>query len=190
MSFDSAIFREALLNELRKSAEEGRIYRTSSAWPIGTDAEGRGDPNLISALPFAEALGNTLEVASFVFVLAKVKSIFDNSNSLPANPAEGDTYIALVTANGWIQNYLYRRSGEDWITVPPIEGTLIVWVEDIMTHKYFKVDSWVDFGGGTPTIPNPLYLNNYVRFRAEGRHYYLEIQSEGGQWEEFQHLSF
>lgn len=37
-----------------------------------------------------------------------VISIFDNTAALPASPAIGDRYIALVTANGWTANHIYE----------------------------------------------------------------------------------
>lgn len=44
-------------------------------------------------------------------------STFNNTVALPVSPAVGDTYKALVTANGWTANRYYEWSGAAWIDV-------------------------------------------------------------------------
>lgn len=49
--------RENILDEFRKTADSDRVYPTDDPWPVGVLGN-RGDPNIVLALPLAEALAN------------------------------------------------------------------------------------------------------------------------------------
>ena len=68
---------------------------------------------------------------------------FDPTAALPANPSDGDRYIATATAKGWTDKYIYtwlNGSGE-WSEVIPNEGAAL-WVEDENLTYVFNGTAW------------------------------------------------
>lgn len=93
-------FLESFLDALRETDNSNRKYRTDDAWPIGVEND-RGDPNLISVLPLAEALA-----------IALVKGNLGISPSfrlreIPAEEAEKNT------AELWLEKT--EDGGETWV---------------------------------------------------------------------------
>ena len=54
----------------------------------------------------------------------------------------GDRYIALVTAHGWTENYIYEWNGSSWTETIPNEGD-IVFVTDIDGDLVYTAGEWV-----------------------------------------------
>lgn len=177
------VLREQIIEELRKTAQEGRVYRTTNPWPIGPLGN-RGDPNLIGSLPLAEALANALQVSFNVIFLSSAISIYDNTNGVPSNPTLGDSYIAQETANGWIKDYFYSWNGTIWTEIVPAEGVFIVWLESTSKHIFYRSGEWVNFDGSS-TIQNPLLIGNNSRLKEyivnDKPELWVEMTLDGGQ---------
>ena len=74
---------------------------------------------------------------------ASVKSI---AATPPAEPLEGDRYIAATGATGgWTPDWLYQFDGTDWLPIEPDEG-FAVWVEDEDKNYVYNGSAWVTFG--------------------------------------------
>lgn len=73
---------------------------------------------------------------------------YDPSAGLPALPDQGDRYISLATANGWIIDDIeqYDEDTDTWKNITPIPGA-IVWLE---TPGYFRI--WNTVAWVTPSI--------------------------------------
>jgi hypothetical protein len=79
-----------------------------------------------------------------------VLSRFDNTAALPASPADGARYWALVTANGWTINRIYEwQAGEAaWADVIPTTGTQVYVEADSMLYLW-NGSALVSFAEGT-----------------------------------------
>jgi hypothetical protein len=65
-----------------------------------------------------------------------VLSIFDNNSALPVGPTIGDRYIAKVTANGWVANYVYQWSGSIWVPTVPLDGMACIVRADNIIYDF------------------------------------------------------
>ena len=80
-----------------------------------------------------------------------IKQFWDPTSSLPSNASDKDEYISLVTANGWIKNYIYEYNSStgDWTEIVPTEY-YAVWVEEgnVFNNSQivFNGESWVKLG--------------------------------------------
>ena len=79
--------------------------------------------NRINTLAFHEG------VISFYNVAA--------TGTLPATPAEGDSYIASSFGQGWGRNNIYIYSGNAWVEVVPTDG-MVVFNQQTSRHFIFK----------------------------------------------------
>ena len=86
----------------------------------------------------------------------KVINFFDPTAALPANPTDGDFYISLATANGWVNNYLeyYDSYLATWKNIEPIEGNT-VWVDFLGEYRFWDpvAVAWVSAAAILDTIP-------------------------------------
>lgn len=65
----------------------------------------------------------TLPATSYSWVditSVSTAAVFDNTVATPAAPKTGDTYTALVTANGWTANSTYQWNGTAWVDVSSV----------------------------------------------------------------------
>jgi hypothetical protein len=76
--------------------------------------------------------------------LDPVISIFDNTIALPVAPANGDRYIAQVTANGWTANNIYEWNISNWIATLPLTG-MMVYNNGISAPYLYTGAAWVVF---------------------------------------------
>lgn len=130
-------FREHFLDELRKTADEARVYKTSTPWPIGP-INNRGNPNTISALPLAEALSIALEPV--LYYDDTIKAFF-TPTSMPISPEPFDRFICLSSENGYLADYLYQWNGTAYIESLPDYGR-IYWVEAESAHYFYTGAEW------------------------------------------------
>jgi hypothetical protein len=87
--------------------------------------------------------------------LDPVISIFDNTIALPVAPANGDRYIAQVTANGWTADYIYEWNVSNWVPTPPVTGTMIYNVAMSVPYLYTGA-AWMVFNPMTAHAPTHL----------------------------------
>ena len=71
-----------------------------------------------------------------------VDAIYNNASALPSSPANGDRYIALVTANGWIINNIYESRNGQWIEFLTEQGLTVV-IYSLDTNYIFNGTNWV-----------------------------------------------
>lgn len=99
-----------------------------------------------------------------------VNNFLDPTGGLPMAPDDGDRYISLATANGWLVNYLeiYDAKTDTWNNIAPVSGT-IAWVDGVAAPNLRMWDPtlamWVSIataGGGILAVPST--DNAIVRF--------------------------
>lgn len=82
-------------------------------------------------------------------------SIFDNTAALPVAPSDGDTYIALVTANTWTINriYRFRTANNSWYEIIPQIGHRLLH-KDSNENWIWNGLNWGPRSGVIPTADN------------------------------------
>lgn len=55
----------------------------------------------------------------------------------------GTRYIAKVTANGWIKDYIYEWDGTQWTATPPVEGACVV-IKELFDLYIYLNGEWVE----------------------------------------------
>lgn len=95
-----------------------------------------------------------------------VKSFYNPTVSLPANPQELDRYIASATGAGWTVNNVYTRIGSDWLETTFAPGVMICYIEAEDEWYGAYTDGWKSLASGATTQSNPIYLNDYWRIIA------------------------
>lgn len=76
--------------------------------------------------------------------LDPVIMVFDNTAALPGAPANGDRYIALVTANGWSISYVYEWNTNNWLETVPTAG-MFIYNKDTSEAMFYTGAAWVVF---------------------------------------------
>ncbi len=98
-----------------------------------------------------------------------VIGFYDPTFGLPI-ATNGDRYISLATANGWIQNYISVYNDGIWKTFPPLDGA-IIWIESTNVINIWNpvTTGWEDgitfFGAIGAPVP-PVIDNAVVRFNG------------------------
>lgn len=75
-----------------------------------------------------------------------VQGIYDNTSGLPTPLGSGYTYIAKVTAHGWIKDYIYMWTENAWRELTPSEGMITFNLLNHTLHAYIDVvgvKSWL-----------------------------------------------
>jgi hypothetical protein len=73
-----------------------------------------------------------------------VISIFDNTLALPVAPTQGDRYIAMVTAFGWVKDNLYEYDSLAWVETSATEGSLVIVKRLSDTYMYIN-GGWIEY---------------------------------------------
>ncbi len=96
-----------------------------------------------------------------------VIDFYDPTLGLPA-AVEGDRYVSLATANGWIQNYISVYTDDAWKVFSPLPGA-ILWFETPSAINIWNDNSgtWEDgltFFGAMGSVTPPVTNNAIPRF--------------------------
>ncbi|MBN1130286.1 MAG: DUF2793 domain-containing protein [Chitinispirillaceae bacterium] len=143
----AATLRESIIDQARLVQAAGRVYQAPAAWEVPAGAE------YSPGKAYAECLGNAI-TDEFGFGskywIEPVIDIYDPTPGLPADPGEGDRYIASATANGWTDNNIYEWNGLAWVEVTALKG-LACYVLDEDEIYTFNGTSWIKVLGNAHT---------------------------------------
>ena len=126
---------------VKTKVEANEAYNIAGNWTFSNPivAPDPSSGNQLATKDYVDTLVNGLDWQESVL------DFYDPSTALPSNPAVGDRYISLATANGWTQNYIYEWDGSVWQETIPTEGTA-TWVEVLDIQYVFNGTSWVKVG--------------------------------------------
>lgn len=85
---------------------------------------------------------------------------YDPTPGLPNLPVLGDSYISLVSANGWTSNYMYTFNGNDWSEVIPYINTVVLiqnTSDESNKIKIYTTGSEFSWITNTPVIGTQMY---------------------------------
>lgn len=78
------------------------------------------------------------------FWFKPVISIFDNTLALPVAPAQGDRYLAMVTAFGWTKDNIYEWDSIAWVETVTVEGAIVIVTELSDTYLFIN-GGWTEY---------------------------------------------
>jgi len=88
----------------------------------------------------------------------QIKGYFNNASAIPINPERGDAYIALFTANGWIQDHVYRQYKTSFQHLPPEDNDRVYLLDGRRFLRWDAVlSTWV-VGNSSPLVEEDMII--------------------------------